>query len=477
MNTSGNNYSHNEMAKIYRLKRLFEYFEGDAVFREAVKNNNLAAKDIEKLQRIGIDFKPREITFFSEIPGISRIYNLETNKCSSEEMRIAASYPLLSLWLDYKGHLYNDNRSNGEEEGLPKNFAAWRKRRLAAIKSELGITDASLFIPTVALELSVGCSMGCWFCAFSVNELTKVLDYRHHKEFFQKIIEGSLNFLGREQPSATLLYHGTEPYDNPDYLEFVKDYEKISGEKPFTSTSVVHDERWLKKLIDYYGDEKEGKLRINLLSVKNMLRLFMLYTPEELKNVELFMQMKDSIAEKALSGRNYKEHQDIRNMQEGQDPRDIKVPQGSIACIAGFAINLVEHTIQLVSPCYAGKKWPYGYRVFETRFFKNETDFLEVIKGMIEDKMPQVPPDGQKLAFRDDLIFRPNDNGFTLISPNQIHYFKLHENCRDLGVFIASGELTFSQVYNLLVKGKGANPLIVTNTIQKLYDDGFIDER
>lgn len=347
---------------------------------------------------------------------------------------------------------------------------------MAAIKSELGIIDRYLFTPSLAFELSEGCSVGCWFCAFSVNKLTKILDYNSNKKFFHKIIEESLHFLGRKQTSATLFYHGTEPYDNPDYLNFIADYEKISGEKPFTSTSVAHDEKWLRKLINYYGNEQDGKLRISILSLKNLQKIHQLFSPEELRNVELFMQTKESSAEKASSGRNLKDCLDLRDIKEGQKPQEIKPPQGTIACVNGFVVSLVNRTVQLISPCYACKKWPSGYRVFGKRSFEDENDFLPIIQNMIADNMHDIPPPEKKLSFRDDLLFKPDLCGFTLSSPNQIHHFNLNEKCIGLGEVIASGKQTYKQIYNFYVKAKKVNPLVISGTIKKLYDNGFINE-
>jgi radical SAM family RiPP maturation amino acid epimerase len=357
-----------------------------------------------------------------------------------------------------------------------KKFDDWRLRRIAAIKSELRIVDQTIFTPTVAFELSEGCSVGCWFCGFSVNRLTKVLDYSSHKNFFREIIEKCLHIFGPEQTVATIFYHGTEPYDNPDYLEFIRDYEEISKEKPFTSTSVAHDEEWVRKLIDYYGNEEDCKLRINILSIKKLQKIQKLFSPEELKNVELFMQMKESATEKASSGRNLKIHPDLRDIEEGQNPCDMKPPQGTIACVNGFVISLVKRTIQLISPCYACRKRPCGYRVFDQRSFENEVDFSAIIQNMITDNMHDIPPPDKKLSFRDDLRFKPDCCGFTLTSPNQIHHFSLNEKCRGLGEIIASGEQTYKQIYNFYVKEKRVNPLVISGTVKKLYDNGFINE-
>ena len=472
-----------EQNQIVQLKRLFERIDGDAAFRKAVNENNITPAQWDRLRSIGLDFAPPDIAFLGEIPDKVCKYVTEMlvnsyEQLEPEMLEAARRYPLLKLWGRY---LQENSRSfTCECETMPdssnKKFAAWRQRRIAAVKSELGSCGYIISHPGLAFELSEGCSVGCWFCSFAADKLKGYLDYHTRRDYFRRIVWYCVDILGREQVAMAVPYHSTEPYDNPSYIDFLKEYEEITGAVLFTSTARGNNIAWVRQLLEYYRKGSYPRFRLSVLSLAMLNKIHANFSPMELRNVELFMQMKDHPREKVAGGRLLKEIDGLRGEQDLTSKQELKIPQGSIACVSGFCINLVNKSVTLTSPCYTCRKWPYGFRVFDKATFNDENDFSQVIQAMIERNMPLSPPKDKPLRFRDDMVFRSTEDGFDLLTPNQIHHFKVKGKCGPLGELIAAGDNTYAMVTEQLVKEHGINPLIIMKAVQKLFDRGFLDE-
>ena len=199
------------------------------------------------------------------------------------------------------------------------------------------------------------------------------------------------------------------------------------------------------------------------------------YTPDELRDVELLMQMREHPREKVSGGRILEEPKGMRERSAGAYLDGI-VPQGSIACIAGFLINMVRRDIQIVSPCYTSERWKYGYRVHDRVEFRDEHDFPDVMRGLIDRNMPARPPQDAKARFRDDLVYKPTEEGFDLISPNQVHHFTGRSVHGALGRLVARGDLTYSQLDDELAADSGVNLLLAGMALNHLFNEGFLDE-
>ena len=167
----------------------------------------------------------------------------------------------------------------------------------------------------------------------------------------------------------------------------------------------------------------------------------------------------------------------LRDREDLSDRDNIGfVPQGSIACVSGFNINLVSRTIMLFSPCYVSSRWPHGFRVFGQASYKNASDFPEAINDLVERCMFMSPPGDKIIRFRDDIVFRPTEDGFDLATPNQLHHFKGKDKYGPLGKMIGSGEFTFEELTKELIQKHKINPIILRAVLQNLFDEGFLDE-
>ncbi len=481
-------FSKEELARLCQVKRVFEWAQGDRDFCESMDAGNLKPEDRERLTRIGILFDLSEIALLWEQPAIAKEYIEKcTGACgcapdlsdvSAETLAIVKQYPLLELWARYisrKNSIYREMRKRISRVPQNSQFDAWRMRRIAAVRSELGFFGHFIDHPILAFELGDGCSVGCWFCAFAARKLTKNYDYAENRDSFRKMIQTCVDLFGSYQASMTLLYYGTEPHDNHHYLDFMKEFRDITGNVVCTSTAVGTDAKWIRELIAYYREETHPWPRLSVLSKGQMHKIHDLYSPEELRDVELLMQMKEHPRKKVTGGRILEETSGLRDRADGHYLDEV-VPQGSIACVSGFLTNLVNQTIQLVSPCYTSNRYPYGYRVFDETTYSGPADFGRAMQDLMDRNMPASPPLDRRARFRDDLVFRPMVGGFDLVSPNQIHHLRGQETYAPIGKLIAEGIHTFQELYDVLISTDGLNPMVAAATVQKLFDEGFMDE-
>ena len=397
---------------------------------------------------------------------------------SDETTQALKRYPLIELWARYnvrKNSIHRDMRKHISRVPRNSQFNAWRQRRIAAVQSELGFFGYHIDHPILAFELGDGCSVGCWFCAFAARKLTKNYDYAENRDAFRQITQTCVDLFGAYETSMALLYYGTEPHDNPHYLDFMKEFRDVTGHPVCTATTGGADAQWLRELIAYYRQDTLPWPRLSVLSKGMLYKIHDNFTPEELRDVELLMQMKEHPRKKVTGGRILDEKGGLRDCEEGHY-LDAVVPQGSIACVSGFLTNLVNQTIQLVSPCYTSSRWPYGYRTLDAITFDGVADFGRAMQALIDRNMSASPPPERRARFRDDLDYRPLDDGFDLVSPNQLHHLRGKDTYGLLGQLIAEGKSSYQELYDALMNSGTVNPLVVVATVQQLYDEGLLDE-
>lgn len=484
---------------IPRLKRLFECFAGDLRFRQAALAGDIASSEA-RLRWINAWFTPADVAFLSGMVDVYDMANIE-QWILPRVQDVARRFPLLALWLAATEQTEETKERPPAHIVFSGNpgLTAWRERRAAAVLSELGVAVRDLAAPVAAIELSDGCSRGCWFCAFAVQRLRKAARYTSHGPVFRRLVQDCLELFGPEAASLITLYHDTEPHDTSDYIDFMADYRRIAGVAPFTSTVVGGDAAWVDRLLAFYADTPGTNLRINVLSTDTLHCLHDRYSPQALAHVELAMKIKEIGSPLVASGR-ILEHSpdqaratqctDLRFLPEGVDPRTVRPSQGSIACLTGFRINLVTGVVELLAPCQAGQKWPNGYRILDRAVCTNALDFRGILQAMMDRAMPSLPRPDRTLKFRDDLVHRPRPHGFDLVSPRQIHHLEeaaLNDACEKydrsgasmvsfLGQCIAAGATTWGGLQKMLSAQFGLHPLLASAAIRKLLDAGLLDE-
>ena len=289
-------FSEEELRSYAQIKRLFEWAQGDRAFKAHFEANMLSNEERQRLKAIGVEFEPEEMRLLWEKPDFIRQVEKQSGRSHfpdfpQEDLQKLEPYPLLKLWFRFISlrnmfQRYVVPNSIFPVPRIPR-LDAWRTRRIAAVKSELGFYGHAIDHSMLAFELGDGCSIGCWFCAFAARKLTKNFEYVDNKEFFGDVLHQCVDLFGRDQSSRALLYYGTEPHDNPDYLRFVQDFTKITGYPSCTSTAVPTDAAWVRELLTFYRQGFHPWPRFSVLSKTMLFKIHELYSPEELRDVEL----------------------------------------------------------------------------------------------------------------------------------------------------------------------------------------------
>lgn len=473
-------FTQDELNQISQVKRFFECYDGDAEFRASVNSGHFSDKQIKRMKQIGIEFDLKEMSLLWENPDLLKNYlsivSGESQKTDHEQITLN-QYPLLELWLRFalrRKAQYRDVCMHRSPPTKSVRYEKWRNRRIASAESELGGFNHFIDHPTLAIELADGCSVQCWFCSFSAGKLKGVLDYEQNRPFFRDIVQSCTELLG---PTAgfALLYYATEPYDNPHYIDYMKDFAEITGSDVCTSTAVCTDKKWIDDLITFYRPKNLPWPRLSVLSEGMLRRIHDNHSPQQLLHVNMIMQMKDSEREKVSGGRIFEQKPDMRACDDTNRLPDI-VPQGTIACVSGFYINPVTKIIRLISPCYTSRKWPLGYRIFDEASFDTAEDFQKVMASMIERNMPETLSEDMPLKLRDDLVIKIFDDGFDLSSPNQIHHFRKKKIFRSLGGLFTGLPVTFGEALNILTESGEHSFFEAQAALNNLFNNGFLDE-
>jgi hypothetical protein len=261
----------------------------------------------------------------------------------------------------------------------------------------------------------------------------------------------------------------------------MKEYLAITGSPVCTATARA-DEKWISDLLAHYRPLNQPWPRISVLTRSIMYKIHKRFTPEETMDMTLLMQQKDSEETrlKVPGGRDkmlakLDEYDDLRTHDIERRPDDMIVPQGSIACVSGFLINIIDKSIRLISPCYTTAEHRYGYRVFDEVKFTDAADFDRQMGAMIERKMVYEPYDAMIMKFRDDLVYRPKADGFQVTTRHQVHQLVGNDVYAPLGELLNQGTFTYAEVVDNLVE-RGHNAMIVTAVIKGMFDEGFLCE-
>ena len=113
------------------------------------------------------------------------------------------------------------------------------------------------------------------------------------------------------------------------------------------------------------------------------------FTAEELLKVECIPQNREATATrqfKANAGR-------ARKFAAKRRDELVPADQGStIACVSGFLFNMVDRSVQLITPCAATERWPLGYWVLDQGTFATPRELRELLQTMIDKKLRAANP-------------------------------------------------------------------------------------
>ena len=487
-------FSPGEMRMLVETKRFFECYQGDRAFREAADaGGEFTDEQRRMLKDIGVTFEPEAMELVWTRPDLlERTSSLVVlhpgfEEVPSEIHAALAPYPEMRTWLRWRHRsqrmLLVQKLVASSRSTLSPEYTAWRGRRVAATRNELGSYGWGLDHPCHAVEMAVGCSVGCGFCAFDAGKLQTVFDLARpeNRELVRGVATGMASVLG--WPAAHgMLYWSTEPHDNPHYVKLLEFWQRMTGAMLCTATARAGED-WVRELIDYYSTGPVPWPRISVLSRGIMRRLHRAFTPMEMRDTTLLMQQKDGEALRAkVPGgrermlRQLVEADDLRNVDFENLPEGFEPPQGSIACISGPLVNMVNRTLKLISPCYTTMEYRYGYRVFDETTFDGPEDFEVALKRMVRRSMVVRPYPEMPMRWRDDLRAVPQPDGFTLLSPTTRRDFRRGELHLRTAELIGHGDRTYEQVFDALSDNPQVGPMAAISMLDSLFKKGYLCE-
>ncbi|MEM7671193.1 MAG: radical SAM family RiPP maturation amino acid epimerase, partial [Pseudomonadota bacterium] len=345
-------------------------------------------------------------------------------------------------------------------------FKTWRDRQLARNMFENGAYDDYIIHTPLAIELTDGCTVGCWFCGVGATKFVDALDYEANKEDWRK----TLQYLHDKTGNAGrwgFCYWATDPLDVPEYEKFATDFADVFGLFPQTTTAQAH--KHLDRLRDLLPLSEGLGCRVNRFSVlteRNLREIYDYFTPDEMVNVEIVSQMKEATIAKADAGDfrilamerdNVKEREQeklavtAKKMTEGTETaQEVTLVQpGTIACVSGFLLNMMKNTVKLISPCRASHTWPLGYIVYDEASFDGPDDLNRVLDRMIETHMTTEVSEDMRMRFHPMLDYYEEDDGFVLSSVLHAVAIRRPEYggyVRMLGQMIKAGDKTAGQI-------------------------------
>jgi len=354
-----------------------------------------------------------------------------------------------------------------------RRLAAWRTRQIHRCIGELGIRAGALVHAPMAIELSKGCSVGCWFCGVSAPRLDQNWPYTDENAELWRACLSVLREKMGPCVAQGFAYWASDPLDNKDYEHFLTDFHTITGRCPQTTTALGHKDvertRQLLRLAHAMGSQID---RFSVLSLGILDRLHAAFTPEELLRVEFVPQNRESadMHRKSAAGRALKFATKRANelVEEGES--------STIACVSGFLMNMVERSVKLITPCNVNERWPLGYWVLGEGTFDTAEELGELINSLINSNCRT------HLRVYDQVRLRPDvkvtvENGAILATNLGGHATLEHQpDVDDLATYLTTGTYTVEEVAVAREKA-AAVPLAATMaTLNNLFDLGFFDE-
>jgi len=473
---------------VAQAKRVLEWHSSSERFRDLVEEDPARAGE-----EYDLGFNPEWIR-----PLYDPYFALEVEK----EKR--PTHPVVNGYREF----FNSKtrwRDQIKEECSPSDprFKAWRQRQVARSAIESGGYDNYLIHTPVAIEITEGCSVGCWFCGVGATKPKDSWSYSERNSVLWRQILSTLRTKIGHAASWGFLYWATDVLDNPDYEKFADDFADIMGMYPQTTTAQAHQhiERVRRLLVH----SRERGCRVNRFSVVSeslLRRLYESFTADEMAHVEVVAQMPGATMAKADAGafrtlavKNSKliqrekdklvrlaaKARDLaaKNGQE-TDSLPISVAQpGTIACVSGFLLNMVTRRMKLISPCVATDRWPLGYIVFDERTFTDGQSFERNLEEMIQTQMPLTLSAEDEVQLNPDVTYSRVDDGFQLTSKNSavnLVRSELAGYVGDLGDMVVAGDRTAAQIALASFFQHGVPEANTLGTLEAMFRDGLLLE-
>lgn len=234
--------------------------------------------------------------------------------------------------------------------------------------------QSSIHYYPFVFELSHGCSVQCPFCGLAA-EMHRG-DFRFTQDnaaLFRAVVAAAQNYAGAIVGSCPL-YFATEPFDNPDYEQFMAAFREVTGSVPQTTTAIADRNpdrvrRYIQQL-DRHSLHEHAAMRFSIRSLPHFHKLAATYSPQELMDIELVANNPDSVHHCSDSG---------RASQHRARDNDKKMIRYSISCLSGFRVNFAQGTVSFVEPEMPDEEFPLGYHIRGIQHFSTEEEFQKIL--------------------------------------------------------------------------------------------------
>jgi radical SAM family RiPP maturation amino acid epimerase len=396
-----------------------------------------------------------------------------------------------------KSHWVNEFYRRSAEPVDPR-IRAWRARQIARQVLDLGPFHAKSNIhSSLAVELSKGCSVGCWFCALSPDRLSEVLRYDEATgEQWRAALAALARCLGPALRTG-FLYWASDPLDNPDYERFCVDFADLTGVFPPTTTALAMKDPQRTRALLALSASRGGWLdRFSILTIKRLDAVHAEFSADELAHVECLPMNREAAFSYGNAGRFRERTKTDPALLESQrdnlrwapwytgDPAYADTddyPFASIGCVTGFLINMVDRRVQLISPCSADDERPLGYEIYDECTFADADDLAAALERIIEARMSPTVRPGDRLRLLPWLGFQSLDDGFRLSGRFHTEVsFRGGARGADwrlLGELVAAGALRAGDVIGNVADRGRVGREVVASMLDELLRAGVLDER
>jgi len=356
----------------------------------------------------------------------------------------------------------------------------WRKRMVnATLWREGPRKHAKLVHAPFTVELTHGCTVGCWFCGVDAEKFQGPVEMRPEvKENWRDMLEGFKEICGQESAQHGFCYWATDPLDHPEYEWFLEEFHNVLDYWPQTTTAQVmkHAPR-VRKLFETIKSKNAFVQRFSMTRSTDLGEIYKFFRPEELFLCELIPQYDDKQSPKATAGR----VRDLVLKKRDQD-KDVNFhydleATGSIACVSGFLINLVQRSIKLITPCEASDRWPLGYRILGEYTYSYEEKMEDVIRTMLDGCLnDRLAPDDQLKGQR-GVVFGADEHGTKLTATSHGYTFNMKniDNAHQFARLLTEGTHTVEEICTAM-SSQGATRLQTLINLHQLFEQGIFDE-
>ena len=359
-----------------RIKRFLDRYRLDDAFRKTFQEDPRSV-----VVDLGIDLSPEDLGKFLD----PRYVGAPSDGTPERPAVSPADSPReLIEFLDLRDRQQAERIRRRDELGpIHGDLAAWRRRQIARCRLQLPtVFYDSIMHGPFAIELSSGCSAGCWFCAVSAEDFKGHFPHRPDEAtMFRGVLEALHELLGTEFASEGVMYWATDPLDNPDYERFLDDFVLEFGRAPTTTTSLAAiDLDRTQRLLERIAKEPCWFQRFSIVKKGDVARILDRLSPEETVNVD-FLPVFSKLQPLTRSGRALEVA--MRQDERGQSaPAQLLDQESTCACTTGFLLNMVDRTVTLISPHPATPDAPHGYLEFGTRTFTDPESFSLAIHDL-----------------------------------------------------------------------------------------------